>query len=90
MLREYTDRTREQRQAADYRAGVLAAATLNAQGGIQEHKGGPTRTATPYDFFPGLPSAPRRAQTPEEQMALWRSMRADGLPVEITNGKADD
>ncbi|MFW6079628.1 MAG: phage tail assembly protein T [Gemmatimonadota bacterium] len=79
--RERRDAEREAREVrADLRAGRIAAAVLNSQGGITPSEGAPARPATPYDFFPGLPSAPpERTQTPEEQIAMWKAMGARDL-----------
>lgn len=40
--------------AADYRAGLIWAAVLNAAGGIRDSEGGEARTVLPQEAFPSL------------------------------------
>lgn len=60
----------------DFRAGVIAAAMFNAQGGFES---GP---AEPGDFFPAL----KPEQTPEDMLAVIEAWNAQLGGEDLTTG----
>lgn len=69
QLEVYTDREKRLKDAADWRAGEIAAALFNAAPFRAED----APWVEPADFFPGLPRkrAKHEEQTPEAQLAMW-------------------
>lgn len=78
LLARHIEREQQREQWADYRAGTIAAAVINAAGGW---RGG--RPAKPWDFFPHLHAA-RGVRDPEKQIAILRALGA--RVTEMTDG----
>jgi len=78
LLARHIEREQQRERWADYRAGIIAAAVINAAGGW---RGG--QPAKPWDFFPHLHAA-RGVRDPEKQIAILRALGA--RVTEITDG----
>ena len=70
MLR-LQDRLLAREKRLDHRAGVVAAAAVNAQGGWDKPE---KRAARPDDFFRSLEPP---EQTPDEQLAILQALTAE-------------